>query len=113
MGSIEQDHIYDVLIIGAGLSGICSLYHIRERFPSWNMRVLEAGEGPGGTLYWNRYPGARFDSESVSYGFSFDKDILDTWHWKEAFSPQPERSNTSNTSAIDIICDRINNSAPR
>jgi cation diffusion facilitator CzcD-associated flavoprotein CzcO len=81
---------YDVLIIGAGLSGICSLYHIRERFPSWRVKVLEAGDGVGGTWYWNRYPGARFDSESLSYSYSWDKDLLDEWHWKEAFSPQPE-----------------------
>ena len=92
MGSIDVDEEkrYDVLILGAGLSGICSLYHIRRRFPSWRIRVLEAGSGPGGTWYWNRYPGARFDSESVTYGFSWDKELLDQWHWKEAFSPQPE-----------------------
>ena len=81
---------YDVLIIGAGLSGVCSLHHFRERFPSWRIKVLEAGDGPGGTWYWNRYPGARFDSESVSYAYSWDKELLDEWHWKETFSPQPE-----------------------
>jgi cation diffusion facilitator CzcD-associated flavoprotein CzcO len=81
---------YDILIIGAGLSGICSLHHIRERFPSWRVKVLEAGEGVGGTWFWNRYPGARFDSESLSYSYSWDKELLNEWHWKEAFSPQPE-----------------------
>lgn len=86
----HADHTYDVLILGAGLSGVCSLYHIRERFPSWSVKAIEAGEGVGGTWYWNRYPGARFDSESISYQYSFDKDILDQWHWKEAFSPQAE-----------------------
>lgn len=92
MGSFQPDatEIYDVLILGAGLSGICSLHHIRERFPSWRIKVLDAGSDVGGTWWWNRYPGARFDSESISYGFSWDKDLLDTWHWKEAFSPQPE-----------------------
>ncbi|RMZ91377.1 hypothetical protein DV736_g1391, partial [Chaetothyriales sp. CBS 134916] len=92
MGSIgiQNSPKYDVLIIGAGLSGICSLHHIRERFPSWRVKVLEAGSDVGGTWYWNRYPGARFDSESISYGFSWDQDLLDEWHWKEAFSPQPE-----------------------
>lgn len=92
MGSIgiQNSPQFDVLIIGAGLSGICSLHHIRERFPSWRVKVLEAGSDVGGTWYWNRYPGARFDSESISYGFSWDQDLLDEWHWKEAFSPQPE-----------------------
>ena len=86
----QADYTYDVLILGAGLSGVCSLHHIRERFPSWSVKAIEAGEGVGGTWYWNRYPGARFDSESISYQYSFDKDILDQWHWKEAFSPQAE-----------------------
>ena len=86
----QADHTYDVLILGAGLSGVCSLHHIRERFPSWSVKAIEAGAGVGGTWYWNRYPGARFDSESVSYQYSFDKDVLDQWHWKEAFSPQAE-----------------------
>ncbi|RMZ85348.1 hypothetical protein DV737_g844, partial [Chaetothyriales sp. CBS 132003] len=92
MGSMGTPHCskYDVLIIGAGFSGICSLHHIRERFPSWRVKVLEAGSDVGGTWYWNRYPGARFDSESVSYSFSWDQDLLDEWHWKEAFSAQPE-----------------------
>ncbi|KAJ9626771.1 hypothetical protein H2204_009916 [Knufia peltigerae] len=92
MGSvgIPQEQVYDVLIIGAGLSGLCSLYHIRQRFPSWRVKLLEAGSDVGGTWYWNRYPGARFDCESVSYGFSWDKDLLQEWHWKEEFSPQPE-----------------------
>ncbi|KAF2795085.1 cyclohexanone monooxygenase [Melanomma pulvis-pyrius CBS 109.77] len=92
MGSMPAPtkQTYDVLIIGAGLSGLCSLYHIRQRFPGWRVKVIEAGADVGGTWYWNRYPGCRFDSESLSYGFSFDKEILEEWHWKEAFSPQPE-----------------------
>ncbi|KAK5048210.1 hypothetical protein LTR84_005880 [Exophiala bonariae] len=92
MGSIAtpKAEAYDVLIIGAGLSGIASLYHIRERFPYWRVRLLEAATDVGGTWFWNRYPGARFDSESISYAYSWDKDLLQEWHWKEAFSPQPE-----------------------
>jgi cation diffusion facilitator CzcD-associated flavoprotein CzcO len=92
---------YDVLIIGAGLSGVCALHHIRQRFPQWRVKVLEAGSGPGGTWFWNRYPGARFDSESVSYGFSWDKELLDQWHWKETFSPQPET-----LKYIELVCQK-------
>ena len=102
MGSSGNEETYDVLILGAGLSGVCSLHHIRERFPEWRVKALEAGTGPGGTWYWNRYPGARFDSESVSYAFSFDKDILDEWHWKEAFSPQPET-----LKYIEYVCEKL------
>lgn len=89
MGSTQTEH-YDVLIIGAGLSGICTLYHLRKRFPSWRIRVLEAAQSVGGTWYWNCYPGARVDSESLSYAFSFDRDLLNEWHWKESFAPQSE-----------------------
>lgn len=89
MPASTQD-TFDVLIVGAGLSGIYSLYHLRQKFPSWKIKCLEAGGEVGGTWAWNKYPGCRFDSESVSYGFSFDKELLDEWHWKEAFSPQPE-----------------------
>ncbi|KAJ5912982.1 hypothetical protein N7504_001865 [Penicillium tannophilum] len=89
MGSTQVEN-YDVLIIGAGLSGVCSLYHMRKRFPSWRIRVLEAAESVGGTWNWNRYPGARVDSESLSYAFSFDKDLMNEWHWKETFAPQSE-----------------------
>lgn len=103
MGSIDvvDRDMYDVLIIGAGLSGICSLYHIQKQFPSWRVKILEAGSGSGGTWYWNRYPGARFDCESVSYGFSWDKELLEEWHWKESFSPQPET-----LKYIQRVCDK-------
>ncbi|KAJ5438046.1 uncharacterized protein N7458_009044 [Penicillium daleae] len=89
MGSVQIE-AYDVLIIGAGLSGVCSLYHLRKRFPSWNIKVIEAADSVGGTWYWNRYPGARVDSESLSYAFSFDKELMNEWHWKESFAPQSE-----------------------
>ena len=79
---------YDAIVIGAGISGLYQLYRLREL--GMRVRVLEAGTGVGGTWYWNRYPGARFDSESYSYGYSFSQELLDEWHWTEHFSPQPE-----------------------
>ncbi|KIW79874.1 hypothetical protein Z517_06489 [Fonsecaea pedrosoi CBS 271.37] len=85
-----SNETYDVIIIGSGLSGLCSLHHIRERFPAWKVQVIDAAPDVGGTWYWNSYPGCRFDSESLSYALSFDKDLLNEWHWKEAYSPQPE-----------------------
>nr|WP_155262318.1 NAD(P)/FAD-dependent oxidoreductase [Bradyrhizobium sp. BR2003] len=79
---------YDVIIIGAGLSGMYQLYRLREL--GLTARVFEAGTGVGGTWYWNRYPGARFDSESYSYGYSFSKELLEEWEWSEHFAGQPE-----------------------
>jgi len=79
---------FDAIIIGAGISGMYQLHRLREL--GLRVRVFEAGTGVGGTWYWNRYPGARFDSESYSYGYSFSKELLEEWDWTEHFSPQPE-----------------------
>jgi len=85
-----QDHVahYDAIVIGAGISGIFMLYRLREL--GMTARVFEAGTNVGGTWYWNRYPGARFDSESWTYGYSFSKELMQEWDWKEHFSPQPD-----------------------
>jgi cation diffusion facilitator CzcD-associated flavoprotein CzcO len=79
---------FDAIIIGAGMSGMYQLYRLREL--GMRVRVFEAGTGVGGTWYWNRYPGARFDSESYSYGYSFSKELLAEWSWSEHFAGQPE-----------------------
>jgi cation diffusion facilitator CzcD-associated flavoprotein CzcO len=79
---------FDAIIIGAGMSGMYQLYRLREL--GLTVRVLEAGTGVGGTWYWNRYPGARFDSESYSYQFSFSQELLNEWDWGEHFAGQPE-----------------------
>ncbi len=78
----------DAIIIGAGISGLYQLYRLREL--GLDVQVFEAGTGVGGTWYWNRYPGARFDSESYSYGYSFSDEVLSEWEWSEHFSAQPE-----------------------
>src|SRR4051794_9071440 len=79
---------YEAIIIGAGVCGIYQLYRLAEL--GVNATVLESGDDLGGTWFWNRYPGARFDSESVSYGYSFSEELLQEWDWKERFSGQPE-----------------------
>jgi cation diffusion facilitator CzcD-associated flavoprotein CzcO len=76
----------DVIVVGAGLSGMYALHRLREQ--KFDVHVYEAGSDVGGTWYWNRYPGARFDSESWTYGFSSAR--LRDWRWSENFSPQPE-----------------------
>ncbi len=84
-GDVEQ---YDVLVIGAGVTGLYSLYRFREL--GFSVRAFEDASGVGGTWYWNRYPGARFDSESYTYGYSFSQELLQEWDWKELYSGQPE-----------------------
>src|SRR5258707_9061950 len=88
--SVEEDLAaeFDAVVIGAGVSGLYQLYKLREL--GLKVRVFEAGTGVGGTWYWNRYPGARFDSESWTYGYSFSQDLLDEWDWEEHFAAQPE-----------------------
>jgi cation diffusion facilitator CzcD-associated flavoprotein CzcO len=78
----------DVLVVGAGITGIYQLYRAREA--GFSAQLVEAGEGVGGTWFWNRYPGARFDSESYTYGYLFSKELFDDWAWQERFAEQPE-----------------------
>ncbi len=84
----NSNQIFDAIVIGAGISGMYQLYSLRKLGKS--VKVVEAGSDVGGTWYWNRYPGCRFDSESYSYAYSFSKDLLEEWDWTEHFSPQPE-----------------------
>ena len=78
----------DVLVVGAGITGIYQVYRAREE--GFSVLLLEAGTGVGGTWFWNRYPGARFDSESYTYGYFFSKELFDDWEWQEHFAGQPE-----------------------
>ena len=79
---------YEVVVIGAGVSGIYQIKRLADL--GVDALVLDAAPDLGGTWYWNRYTGARFDSESWTYGYSFSRELLDEWHWKEHFSGQPE-----------------------
>src|ERR1700759_1806535 len=79
---------FDAVVIGAGVAGLYQLYKLREL--GLRVRAFEAGSNVGGTWYWNRYPGARFDSESWTYGYSFSQELLEEWDWQEHFAPQPE-----------------------
>ncbi|MCG8542848.1 MAG: NAD(P)/FAD-dependent oxidoreductase, partial [Alphaproteobacteria bacterium] len=78
----------DVVIVGAGFSGLYLLHRLRGL--GFSTRVFERGGDVGGTWYWNRYPGARCDVESMQYSYSFDEDLQQEWHWPEKFSAQPE-----------------------
>ena len=78
----------DAVIEGAGFSGLYLLHRLRKA--GFSTRVFERGGGVGGTWYWNRYPGARCDVESLQYSYSFDEQLQQEWHWPEKFSAQPD-----------------------
>ncbi|MEV0598730.1 NAD(P)/FAD-dependent oxidoreductase [Streptomyces sp. NPDC050315] len=84
--SDHSDH--DVIIIGAGFAGMYQLHRLRQL--GYDTRVIEAGEDVGGTWYWNRYPGARCDIESIEYSYSFDPELEQDWNWSERYAAQPE-----------------------
>jgi len=97
----DEVEVLDALIIGGGVSGIYQLYGLRKI--GVNARIFEAGGGVGGTWYWNRYPGARFDSESYSYAYSFSDELLKEWNWTEHYSAQPE-----NERYLNFVVDKFN-----
>jgi cation diffusion facilitator CzcD-associated flavoprotein CzcO len=78
----------DALIVGAGFAGLYMLYELRNQ--GFTAKVIERGDGVGGTWYWNRYPGCRCDVESLNYSFSFDPELQQEWTWSERYSPQPQ-----------------------
>jgi cation diffusion facilitator CzcD-associated flavoprotein CzcO len=78
----------DVVVVGAGFAGLYALYRLRRL--GLNIRLLEAGEGVGGTWYWNRYPGARCDTESLQYSYQFSEELQQDWAWSERYATQPE-----------------------
>ncbi len=92
---------HQFIIIGAGVSGIYQIKRLSDM--GLDAIVLEGDEDLGGTWYRNRYPGARFDSESYTYGYSFSQELLDEWHWTERFSSQPE-----NLKYLNFVADKFN-----
>ena len=89
MAATSETVGYDAVVIGAGFAGLYSLYRLRNVL-GLSVRVYEAGGGVGGTWYWNRYPGARCDTESYMYCYSFDKELLQEWNWSGKYPEQPE-----------------------
>jgi cyclohexanone monooxygenase len=79
---------FDAVVVGAGFSGLYALHSLRRL--GLSVRVLERGDGVGGTWFWNRYPGARCDIESLDYAYSFSEELLDEWVWSERYATQPE-----------------------
>jgi len=79
---------YDVVVVGAGFGGMYMLHRLRGL--GLTARVYEQGDGVGGTWYWNRYPGARCDVESMQYSYSFSDELQQEWDWSERYAPQPE-----------------------
>src|SRR5271168_3973497 len=77
----------DVVVVGAGFAGMYLLHKLRGL--GFSVRVFETGDGVGGTWYWNRYPGARVDVESLAYSFSFSPELEQEWSWPEEYSSQP------------------------
>src|SRR5262245_49968203 len=89
MSATREDHqSLDVAIVGAGFAGLYMLHRLRGL--GLSARVFEAGEGIGGTWYWNRYPGARCDVESMDYSYSFSDELEQEWEWTERYPTQPE-----------------------
>ena len=84
----------DVLIVGAGFSGLYMLYKLRQSFGS--IKVFEGGGGVGGTWFWNRYPGAGSDIESLEYSYGFSEELQQEWKWESRYASQPELENYLN-----------------
>ena len=100
----------DVLVIGMGFAGMYILYSLRQRgLTAW---AFEAGSDVGGTWYWNRYPGARVDVDSVQYSYNFSDELTQEWEWTEKFAAQPELLVTPPTSPTDSTCAATPSSTP-
>src|ERR1700692_3013255 len=92
---------YDVVVVGAGFAGMYMLHKLRGQ--GFSVRVYEQGGDVGGTWYWNRYPGARCDVESMQYSYSFSDELQQEWNWSERYAPQSEILRYANH-----VADRLN-----
>jgi len=101
----EQTRAFDAVIVGAGFAGMYMLHRLRGI--GLSVRVFEAGSGVGGTWYWNRYPGARCDVESMQYSYQFSEELQQEWVWSERYAPQPEILATPTTSPTASTCAAI------
>lgn len=86
--ALDEDSEFDAIIVGAGFAGLYALYRLRGA--GLRARIYEAADNVGGTWYWNRYPGARCDAESLAYSFSFSEELDKEWEWTERYATQPE-----------------------
>ncbi len=84
----DRERTFDVVVVGAGFAGLYMLHRLRGL--GFSVRVVEQGGDVGGTWYWNRYPGARCDVESMQYSYSFSEELQQDWNWSERYAPQPE-----------------------
>jgi cation diffusion facilitator CzcD-associated flavoprotein CzcO len=91
---------YDAIIVGAGFSGMYMLHKLRSR--GLSVRVIEAANGVGGVWYWSRYPGAKCDSDSIYYNFTFSKQLYSKWTWKDRYASQDEILNYLNFVADEL-----------
>ena len=87
-GQTANAETYDVVVVGAGFAGMYMLHRLRGQ--GLSARVYEQGDDVGGTWYWNRYPGARCDVESVEYSYGFSEELQQEWVWSERYASQPE-----------------------
>src|SRR5579863_3385365 len=91
---------FDVLVVGAGFGGLAMLYRLREL--GFSIQGVELGDGVGGTWFWNRYPGARVDVQSVEYSLSISREVQDEWTWTELMAPQEELERY-----VNFVADRL------
>ena len=85
---MSEQNSFDAIVVGAGFAGMYQLHRLRQQ--GLSVRVYEAGTDVGGTWYWNRYPGARCDVQSMEYSYQFSDELQQEWNWSERFAPQPE-----------------------